>query len=84
MSITRTVYNFLDNLDNCTISGWELFEKINAITGRKTYPTTLLRMAKAYAEITGGEFYCIDKSKSIYKFEKGVFKIEDAILEGVE
>lgn len=52
MTVTKTVYNYLDTLkDGTIISGWSLFDKINSITGKKTYPSTLLSYARIYCKL---------------------------------
>ena len=72
MKINKLVYDFLDHLgDGAEISGWELAEEINSLSGRRTYPSTLLDYCRDYCDITGGEWECVDKSKSLYKFHKG-------------
>ena len=84
MSITRAVYKFLDTIDKeCNISGWQLYDAINRETGRCIYPTSLLQMARDYADITGADFECIDHQRSIYKFVPNI-KLGNAILVGIE
>ena len=47
MSVTKIVYNFLDNLeDDFIISGWALTNEINSRSGRNTYPSTLHKLGK--------------------------------------
>ena len=47
MSVTKIVYNFLDNLeDGFVISGWTLTNEINSRSGRNTYPSTLHKLGK--------------------------------------
>ena len=81
MTVTKTVYNYFDNLkDGTIISGWELFNIINSKTGKKTYPSTLLHMARNYADESGGELECISVKESKYKFHKG-YTLGNAILD---
>lgn len=72
MTITQTVYNYLDNLeDGSIISGWSLFNTINSITQKNTYPSTLLHMARDYVKLVGGDLECISVKESKYIFHKG-------------
>ena len=85
MSVTKIVYNFLDNLeDGFVISGWTLTNEINSRSGRNTYPSTLLGYCRAYCDIVGGDWECLDNQKSIYKFHKGSVTLSKCILEGKE
>ena len=85
MSVTKTVYDFLDSLpDNYVLSGWALSDEINRRTGRCTYPSTLLDYCRDYCDITGGEWECVDKGKSIYKFHKGCVKLDGFVPNGRE
>ena len=85
MSVTKIVYNFLDNLeDGFVISGWTLTNEINSRSGRNTYPSTLLGYCRAYCDIVGGDWECLDNQKSIYKFHKGSVTLGKCILEGKE
>lgn len=85
MSVTKIVYNFLDNLeDGFVISGWALTNEINSRSGRNTYPSTLLGYCRAYCDIVGGDWECLDNQKSIYKFHKGAVVLGKCILEGKE
>ncbi len=74
MSIRRELFQILDSLPETRITGWNLHEMILFKTGRKPYPSTLLRYAHEYCDISGGELVCIDPQKRIGK----------AILEGRE
>lgn len=70
-TVTSVVYDYLDSLQGTRIiSGWQLFDTIRGKTGKNTYPTTLLEYCRNYADISGSEFKCIDKKKSIYLFKK--------------
>lgn len=85
MTITKTVYAFLDSLeDNARISGWELFDIIYKKTNKHTYPSTLLKMCRTYCDIVGGQFECVDKRNSVYIFHKGKFILGNSILNGKE
>lgn len=83
MTVRKAVFEYLDSIDSCNISGWKLFDHIASVTGRHSYPTTLLNYAREYADISGGKFKCIDNQRSIYQFEKGII-LGSAILSGVE
>lgn len=85
MTVTKIVYDFLDNLaDGVEVSGWSLTEQINAKSGRHTYPSTLLDYCRDYCSITGGDWECVDKIKSIYKFHKGCCTLNGNIPNGKE
>lgn len=85
MTVTKIVYDFLDNLvDGTEISGWSLTEQINARSGRNTYPSTLLDYCRDYCDIVGGEWECINNQKSIYKFHKGKFTLNGNLPHGKE
>ena len=83
MTITKTLFDYFDSLSECIISGWDLFEEIRTRTGKNTYPSTLLKMAREYADISGADFICIDTKKSIYKF-KPCIRLGNAIIRGKE
>ena len=68
MTVTQAVYRLMDKLPEREISGWELFEIVKGYTGKNTYPSTLLQIVRDYADITGADFICIDRKKSIYKY----------------
>ena len=68
MTNTQALYNYLDTLPACELTGWQLFDIVHEATGRSPYPTTLIQMARTYCDITGGELTCINHNKSRYKF----------------
>jgi hypothetical protein len=78
MTIKSTIYRLLDDLPAGEISGWLLFDLMYAATGRKTYPDTLLKYARGYADTSGAVFECVDRARSIYRYEPGA-KISGAI-----
>jgi hypothetical protein len=78
MTVASALYNFLDTLPECNISGWKLFDELVAITGRETYPNTLLQYARRYADMAGAEFVCVDRNKSVYHYKPG-YKISGAL-----
>lgn len=80
MTIKAHLWAFLDQLGPAKISGWALFDEMHARTGRMTYPPTLLDYAREYADISGGEFRCVDPARSVYKFSPGA-KIAGAIVD---
>ena len=85
MTVTKIVYNFLDNLsDGFIISGWALTDEINSRSGRHTYPSTLLGYCREYCDIVGSDWECLDNQKSIYKFHKGKIKLGNFVPYGRE
>lgn len=83
MTVKEAVFEYFDSLQSCNISGWKLFDHIASVTGKHSYPTTLLNYAREYADISAGSFNCIDNQRSIYHFEKG-FVLGPAIIAGKE
>ena len=84
MTITRTLYKIMDTLPERDISGWQLFDMVSSVTGKDTYPSTLISMARDYADITGSDFDCVDRQKSIYHFKPSGFTIGNSIIWGKE
>lgn len=79
-SVSSYVYDYLDSLEDLSIvSGWQLFDIILAQTDKHTYPSTLLRYCRNYCDMVGGEFECLDRSKSKYRYHKGAFKLNGYI-----
>ena len=68
MTVASALYNFLDTLPECNMSGWKLFDGLVAITGRETYPNTLLQYARRYADMAGAEFVCVDAARNVKLF----------------
>ena len=69
MSIKQTVFNYLDSIKSpSNFSGWELQQKLKSITGKNTYPSTLLKYAREYADISGSTLKCLDVKESQYSF----------------
>ena len=84
MTITKALYNYLDSFDEqVELSGWQIFDAIRDVTGKNTYPSTLLQMCREYADITGADFICINNQKSLYRFTPNI-KLGNAIIEGKE
>jgi hypothetical protein len=83
MSVKSELWKYLDNLPQCEISSWQLYDAMHAITGRCTLPSTLISYAREYADISGSEFTCFDNQKSEYKYIPG-HKISGAITAGRE
>lgn len=80
-NVKKIFYDFLDSVESPIIlSGWEIQKRLYEKTFKHTYPSTLLRYARDYADITGSDFTCLDKKKSIYKFERFA-KFDGAILD---
>jgi hypothetical protein len=71
MTIKHAVHQLLDDLPAGLISGWQLFDLAYAATGRKTYPDTLLKYCREYADASGAVFECVDRVKSVYRYEPG-------------
>jgi hypothetical protein len=79
-SIKKDLFRFLDSIESPKIfHGWWLQKRMFSITGKQTYPSTLLDYAREYADITGSDFVCLNKALSKYKFER-IHKISKAIL----
>ena len=76
--IKASLYRYLDALPAGKISAWELFAAMQARTGRKTMPSTLLQYARDYADASGASFVCVDPAESTYRYEPG-FKIAGAL-----
>jgi hypothetical protein len=80
MTVKAHLWKLFDSMQASDISGWALFEAMYARTGRKTYPQTLLDYCREYADISGAEFRCVDREKSIYRYAPGV-QISGAIID---
>jgi hypothetical protein len=83
MTIKRTLFDYMDAQGERDLSGWELFRDMAAMTGKATYPSTLLKYLREYVDITGADLECVDHEKSIYHYVPGC-GIGSAIIEGVE
>lgn len=70
MTVTKTVYSFLDGYKTLDFTGWWLYENISEITKKCTYPNTLLQMVRNYCDITGATLVCTDAKKSKYHYER--------------
>ena len=80
MSTRQIVFDYLDSISvPTTFSGWELQARIKAITGKNTYPSTILGYVRDYADASGSTVKCIDKKKSYYKFYRH-FSLGNSIL----
>lgn len=71
MTIKSTLHRLLDHLPAGEISGWRLFDLMYERTGRKTYVETLLKYAREYADASGAVFECVDRERSIYRYDPG-------------
>lgn len=80
MTNRAAVFEVLDNLDDCKISGWRLTDMVYELVSRRPYPASILQAARDWACISGGLFECIDNAKSIYHVAPGV-KISGAIID---
>ena len=78
MTVTQCVHKVLDDLPPCLISGWDLHDRVFSEIGHKAYPSTLLKMARDYADMAGAEFICVDRHQSLYKYKPG-YKIAGAL-----
>lgn len=72
MNTKAVVFAFMDRQRAGNLSGWALFDAIERRTGRKTYPETILHYVREYAAISGADFDCIDKAKSLYHYTPGI------------
>jgi hypothetical protein len=80
MTIKEHLWELLDSLKECDISGWRLFDMMYSRTGKKTYPSKLLDYCREYASISGAIFSCVDHKKSKYHYTPGI-KISGGILD---
>jgi len=83
MTVKQILFQHLDSCSEKIVSGWDIYDEIKPLTGQETYPTTLIRYCKEYADISGADFFCVNKQKSIYRFIPG-FGIGSAKIEGIE
>lgn len=84
-TIKQAVYDILDSMDDrSVVGGWELYDKVRAVTGRNTYPSTILGYCRDYCDITGGEFICLDNQKSKYMLIKGSITLGGFMPNGKE
>lgn len=73
--IKHAVYVYLDSImGNRVIGGWQIRDEIAEQLNYQVYPNVVLKICKHYAFITGGTFECIDRKRSIYKFQPGKSK----------
>lgn len=80
VNVKKIFYDFLDNVETpAFLSGWEIQKSLYEKTFKHTYPSTLLKYARDYADATGSDFICLDKKESKYKFER-LTKFGDAII----
>jgi len=80
MTVKAHLWELLDSMDERKISGWALFEMMQARTGRMTYPQTLLDYVREYADVSGALFVCIDPVRSVYLYRPG-FKIAGSTID---
>jgi len=79
-NVKKIFYDFLDSVESPIIlSGWEIQKCLYEKTFKHTYPSTLLKYARDYADVTGSDFICLDKKESKYKFVRFV-KFGDAVI----
>jgi hypothetical protein len=71
MSIKVALWKFLDEQVARELSGWHLYKIMLKLTGRKTYPATLLAYCREYADFSGATFNCVDPVQSIYWYSPG-------------
>lgn len=71
MTVKSRLWQLLDSCGPRLISGWQLHEEIKRETGRWTYPATLLQMCREYADFAGAVFKCVDRTRSVYRYEPG-------------
>ena len=78
MSVRQSLFRYLDEQPSRTITAWNLFDVMEARTGRKTMPATLMQYARDYADISGASLVCINPQESRYRYEPGA-KIAGAL-----
>lgn len=81
MNSTTVIYEILDHMKECVISGWELQNMVVEKSGRHPYPSTVLQKARDYADITGATFECVDSQLSKYHFIPGFGMGKASILD---
>lgn len=80
--VKRAVYKILDGWNTPRrICGGTLADMVSRRIGRPVYPTVVLKTAKWWALLSGGEFDCINFEKSIYQFSPGRRKISGTHFE---
>jgi hypothetical protein len=76
--VKRAVYKILDSWNTPRkICGGTLADMVARRIMRSVYPTVVLKTAKWWARLAGGEFDCINFEKSIYQFSPGRVKVSD-------
>lgn len=80
MTLRQTVFDYLDHAPEGIVSGWQIQEDIQRITGRRPYPETVLKSCRIWADIGGGKFECVDNQTSKYYLQRGE-KVAGAILD---
>lgn len=79
-SIRQSLFRYMDGQGPRVITGWELFGAMEARTGRKTYPGTLLSYLRDYCDVSGANLECVNPRESRYKFTPG-HKISGALAD---
>jgi len=78
MSVRHSLFRYLDEQPSRTITAWNLFDVMEARTGRKTMPATLLSYTRLYCAYSGATLACINPQESRYRYEPGA-KIAGAL-----
>jgi len=71
MTVRQYLFQYLDDSPEKLIFGWDIYDEIKALTGRETCPTTLIKYCKEYADISGADFICVDRQRSLYRYVPG-------------
>jgi len=71
MTVRQSLFQYLDDSPEKLLSGWDIYDEIKAMTGRETYPTTLIKYCKEYADMSGADFICVDRQRSLYRYVPG-------------
>jgi hypothetical protein len=69
MSNRQKVFKILDDLPEGNYFGRDITELVYQITIKRPYDSTILTYCREYADISGSDFYCIDKQKSRYYYK---------------
>lgn len=72
MTVKQVLFNYLDSLPESFVYGLHLQAKINSITGKKTFASTILSYVREYADISGSDFICVSRQESKYHFVPGI------------
>lgn len=68
-TVKSVLHEILDNLPESNISLWGITDALNLRTGKRTMPHTVKEYCKEYADIAGGEFYCVKPREGKYHYK---------------